>query len=265
MPFFSIITVCFNAEKYIVETMKSVYEQTFQDIEYIIVDGLSNDGTISKINRIKKEYDSTNITKVISEADKGIYDAMNKGIRISQGRYCYFLNAGDSLVAADVLYQIAEQIGNHPYGYVYGDIFSVSATFKKYVKAQNMQIISTSLAMPYCHQAVFVSKDYINNHKFDLKYKNAADYNQCIQLYMSDLEYLYVNIPIANYQIGGRSETGALSYLKEKIIIRENNCLKKPSKLQNDYMILKTQIQVFIKRILPLSLIETIRRIKAKY
>ena len=92
VPKISIITVVFNGESLIERTIKSVLEQTFASIEYIIVDGLSNDGTLS----IAKQY-SSSITKIISEKDHGIYDAMNKGLKMATGNYILFLNAGDEL------------------------------------------------------------------------------------------------------------------------------------------------------------------------
>ena len=88
MPLFSIITVCFNAADLISETMKSVYKQTYDDYEYIIIDGLSTDNTIQVVNDIKDFFDTKGITIVISEKDHGIYDAMNKGAKIATGRYC---------------------------------------------------------------------------------------------------------------------------------------------------------------------------------
>ena len=107
VPKISIITVVFNGESLIERTIKSVLEQTFASIEYIIVDGLSNDGTLS----IAKQY-SSSITKIISEKDHGIYDAMNKGLKMATGNYILFLNAGDELYAKDTLSKVFENFIN---------------------------------------------------------------------------------------------------------------------------------------------------------
>lgn len=89
-PKFSIITVTYNAEKVLEDTIQSVISQTYHHIEYIIVDGASKDGTLSIINRYR-----SHIHTVVSEPDKGLYDAMNKGIALASGDYLCFLNAGD--------------------------------------------------------------------------------------------------------------------------------------------------------------------------
>ena len=100
-------------------------------------------------------------------------------------------------------------------------------------------------------------------HPFELKYKNAADYNQCVQLFKTNVEYLQVDVVIANYQIGGKSETGALNYFKEKCEIRRLNNFLKPSKFENDIVLLKMRIRILIKRILPSSMTEKIRKVRA--
>ena len=90
-PKFSIITVTYNAEAVLEDTIQSVISQTYHHVEYILVDGASKDGTLSIIDRYRDR-----ITRIVSEPDKGLYDAMNKGIRLATGDYLCFLNAGDS-------------------------------------------------------------------------------------------------------------------------------------------------------------------------
>lgn len=262
MPLFSIITVCFNASDLIVDTMKSVYSQAYDNYEYLIIDGLSKDNTLQVIDETKDAFDSRGITKVLSEKDQGIYDAMNKGARIATGKYCCFLNAGDTFASADVLEKLATQMADNKF--VYGDIYSVSTTFKKFVQAKSMDVVEDTLNMPYCHQALFVEREILLAQPLDLKYKNAADYNQCVQLYKSNLPYLHADVIVANYQIGGKSETAALSYLKEKFDIREKNGFAKPTQGENQKTLQKTKLRIFIKRLLPASMTEKIRRSKAK-
>jgi len=113
---FSIITVCFNAEKDIEKTIKSVLIQDYPEIEYIIIDGNSTDNT----NNIIKKY-KNNIDIYISERDNGIYDAMNKGITLSTGDYIFFLHAGDLITAPDILTRINEVIEDEQLDIYYGD------------------------------------------------------------------------------------------------------------------------------------------------
>ena len=101
-PKISVITICYNAERYVEKTIESVLHQTFQDYEYIIVDGGSTDGTLDIIRR----YESNPHVKWISEPDKGIYDALNKGIKMSTGEWINCMNAGDCFASDDVLEKV---------------------------------------------------------------------------------------------------------------------------------------------------------------
>ncbi len=98
----SIITVTYNAEKELPATMQSISEQTFGDYEHLVVDGASSDGTLAVAERY-----ASGRTRVVSEPDQGLYDAMNKGLRLAEGDYVMFLNAGDALVGRDALARIA--------------------------------------------------------------------------------------------------------------------------------------------------------------
>ena len=102
---FTLITVTYNAGKVLEDTIQSVIFQTYRNVEYIIVDGGSKDNTLE----IAAKY-RDRISKVISEPDKGLYDAMNKGIRLATGDYVCFLNAGDKLHGADTLAKIVDKI-----------------------------------------------------------------------------------------------------------------------------------------------------------
>lgn len=128
-PRFTIITVCYNAEKDISPTMQSVLEQRCQDYEYIVKDGGSTDGTLEQIQKTLREYGRDSASKlddapnegynqyrVISAPDHGIYDAMNQAIEEARGQYLYFLNAGDVLADADVLGRVSEFIESHSVG-----------------------------------------------------------------------------------------------------------------------------------------------------
>ena len=104
-PKFSIITVTYNAEAVLEDTIQSVISQTYHHVEYILVDGASKDGTLSIIDRYRDR-----ITRIVSEPDKGLYDAMNKGIRLATGDYLCFLNAGDSFHEDDTLQQMVRSL-----------------------------------------------------------------------------------------------------------------------------------------------------------
>ena len=116
-PKFSVITVTYNAAAVLEDTIQSVISQTYHHVEYIIVDGASTDGTLSIINRYKDH-----IARIVSEPDKGLYDAMNKGIRLATGDYLCFLNAGDSFHEDDTLQQMVHTLpGNELPDVLYGE------------------------------------------------------------------------------------------------------------------------------------------------
>ena len=125
-PKFSIITVTYNAEKVLEDTIQSVISQTYHHIEYIIVDGASKDGTISIINRYRPH-----IHTVVSEPDKGLYDAMNKGIALASGDYLCFLNAGDCFHEDDTLQQMVHTInGSELPDVLYGETAIVDQEYR---------------------------------------------------------------------------------------------------------------------------------------
>lgn len=197
-PRISVITVCYNAAKTLENTILSVINQTYKNIEYIVVDGASTDGTIDLINKYCEK-----IACFFSEPDNGIYDAMNKGIKLASGDYVYFLNAGDVLFDADVLRTIAYYLDGKSvyYGDAYtrdslGDIqgFRIGP-FSKY------RLARTNI----CHQAIFYPTEWISKDLYNLKYRLLADYVMNIKLWRR-VKFVYISIPIIIYEGGGISD-----------------------------------------------------------
>lgn len=182
-PLFSIITITYNAEKVLERTIQSVVAQKRQlpSIEYIIVDGASKDHTMHIVEDYK-EY----IDKVTSEPDKGLYDAMNKGIAQATGQYLCFLNAGDKFHEADSLSQIAKKIeGLELPDILYGqtDIVNLAGGFlhKRRLQApEKLNWKSFKKGMLVCHQAFFARRDIAEN--YNLHYRYSADFDWCIRL-----------------------------------------------------------------------------------
>ncbi len=172
--FFTIITVCYNAEKYIEKTIQSLLEQNFKDYEYIIKDGASKDGTMNIVNKLLKEDDNFHI---LSAPDKGIYDAMNQAIEMAKGKYIYFLNAGDCFAAYDVLQKTYDFIRINQGDIVYGNVIQNQGEhrmIRKYGRiCSNKYFFLTGDCI--CHQALFAHRDTFKEKTFDLKYKVCAD------------------------------------------------------------------------------------------
>ncbi len=197
-PKVSIITVVYNGIEFLEETIKSVISQTYPNIEYIIVDGGSTDGTLDII----KKYEA-HITKWISEPDKGIYDAMNKGIDLATGDWQNFLNAGDSFVDNNVLEKIfTTNLENITL--VYGDIIAIRENGQKLnvnaieLKDDN----SIKKGMKVCHQAIFYNKNIMI--KYDDKLRLKSEWKHLIEITRKEnFSPKKFNFPIVYYSVGG--------------------------------------------------------------
>ena len=169
-PLISVVTVVHNDRVGLEATIKSVISQTYKNIELIVVDGKSNDGTVDIINKYKCE-----ITNSISERDKGIYDAMNKGLILSNGDFVNFLNAGDVIHQKDALEKIVSVISDFNYVYfararvTYGKLFWVYPNMKI-----NDYILWLEHNLPN-HQAMFFPKSFYSSNVYDLRLTITGD------------------------------------------------------------------------------------------
>lgn len=193
----SIITPTFNSEKTLKETIESVVGQTYQNIEYIIIDGKSSDTTLSIIKEYSERYKG--IIKYISEEDNGIYDAMNKSLNILTGDFFIFLGSDDIFNDKDVLQRISLQLKNKDSVY-YGDVLFKN-TQKRYIgKITKYKILSFNI----CHQAIFYPQKLIKK-KYDTDYKILADYVYNLELYSTLQKFEYLNEIISIYNEEGIS------------------------------------------------------------
>lgn len=178
-PLISIITITYNAAETIPLTMASVAEQTCTDYEHLIIDGASNDNTIIIARQM-----GTPSLRIVSEPDKGLYDAMNKGMRMARGRYVLFLNSGDRFHTRETLGLYADAIKKKSPDIIYGDTDIVDALGKRlgprHLSAPAMLTVdSFSRGMLICHQAFMVRKAIAP--RFDTDYKFSADYDWTIK------------------------------------------------------------------------------------
>lgn len=182
-PVFSVITITYNAEKVLEDTVRSVVEQksNYPYVEYIIVDGASKDGTMKIVEQYK-----TYINKVVSEPDKGLYDAMNKGIDMATGDYLCFLNAGDKFHAPDTLRQmVATASGSDMPDIIYGEtaIVDKDGQFQHLRRLRAPEVLtwkSFKKGMLVCHQS-FYARRALAEH-YNMKYRYSADFDWCIRM-----------------------------------------------------------------------------------
>ena len=223
----SLLTVSFNSASTIKDTIESIRSQNYKDIEYIIVDGNSTDGTIN----ILKSYDSF-ISKWISEPDKGIYDAMNKAIKMATGEVVGILNSDDFYANHQILAQVAREFSDPSIDVVFGDLVFVdsqnlSKTVRKYSSAKWHPGKFAWGFMP-AHPTVFIRRKYYDQFGlFKTDYKIAADYELLIRfLFVHQLKYKYLPITMVKMRRGGVSSRNLMSnvILNNEIIrgCREN-------------------------------------------
>jgi|694.fasta_scaffold154801_3 glycosyltransferase involved in cell wall biosynthesis len=212
----SIITVTLNNLEGLRRTLNSVLAQKNDLVEYVIIDGGSNDGTLSFLNT-----NSEKINKYISEKDNGIYDAMNKGALLSQGRYLLFLNSGDELCNCAInLYN--SEINISHYDFYYGQIYlkNGNESESKYeIKIPNYHQLGYGMSI--FHPSTLISKtQFFKLGMYDCSFRLAADYNFFLKAYIKNASFKYINKPLAIYESGGFSSQNANLSLIENIKIK---------------------------------------------
>ncbi len=235
----SIITVVWNNEATIKDAINSVLSQTYKDIEYIIVDGASTDGTIE----IVKSY-GDKITKFISEADKGLYDAMNKGIALATGDVVGILNSDDFYIDDHVIENVVKVFHEKNVDSMFADLV--------YVKPDNLQKVvryydsskflpdKFQYALYPAHPTFFVKKwvyDKYGLYKTD--YKIVADFDIMARfLYTHNISYAYLNQPIIKMRVGGVSTSLSslwINTLEQLRVCNENNISSNIFKILSKY------------------------------
>lgn len=204
-PIISIVTVCYNTEGCIAETIKSVAKQSYQNIEYIIIDGGSKDHTIE----IVKSYNDT-VAKFISEPDNGIYDAMNKGIDLSTGEWVLFLNSGDTLHNPFVISDFVNYLNSSKEETVYLGLIQTTISGSKGKVVKPKTEISPWYTPP--HQGTFFPLRLLKENKFNLSFNILGDRELYIRLMKTkNLTPTILPIIVANYDLGGISSDGTKS------------------------------------------------------
>ena len=218
----SIITVTYNAASVLKRTLNSVKAQSWQQIEHLIIDGASKDETISMAETYKAQCPYEVV--ILSEPDKGLYDAMNKGLRLATGDYLVFLNAGDTLHAADTLETIVRSAQPLP-GVLYGDtaITDEQGNFlhlRRLRPPKKLSWKSFRQGMLVCHQAFYALTDIAKNLPYDPRYRYSADVDWCIRVMKEaqkrQLPLVNTQAILADYQEEGQTTIHHRDSLKER-------------------------------------------------
>tara|TARA_B110000090_G_scaffold159286_1_gene175486 strand:- start:508 stop:1257 length:750 start_codon:yes stop_codon:yes gene_type:complete len=210
-PLISIITVVYNGVKTLEQTIQSVINQTYKNIEYIIIDGGSVDGTV---DIIKKHEDQ--IALWISEPDKGLYDAMNKGISKAKGLLVGMINS-DDWYEDNAVELIADAFQKHPDKQIFhGNRYDVLKNGTKSIrKFDSSELKFIYHGMVYNHPSMFVHKDIYEVNRYNVKLKSLSDYQLVLKIYLENKNlFLYINKCYVNYRLDGISSQLSL---KEKL------------------------------------------------
>jgi len=192
----SIVTISYNAERTIENTILSVINQTFDDFEYIIIDGNSSDSTLDIINKYENK-----ISCWISEPDEGLYNAMNKAIKMANGAWIAYMNCGDTYADADVLMRVFKKVIPSDVSVIYGDTLKTESDSSRYERGWPVEFIKKH--QPFIHQAAFFSlKDKCVAY-FDENFKVASDYNTTFKYYVKygAKSFLYLPVLICKYDV----------------------------------------------------------------
>jgi glycosyltransferase involved in cell wall biosynthesis len=258
----TIITVVYNSEKYIKDTIESVLKQTYENVEYIIIDGGSNDKTMDIVNSY------SGIDVVISESDSGIYDAMNKGIKLSHGQWINFMNSGDVFHSDTVVADIFTSKNINNYGLIYGNVnyYSLEQNIN-YAKGGEIKFSDLYYDMPICHQSMFVKKKVFEKiGVYDKEYKVIADYEHLVRIYQdTSIFKKYFDIVISDFLIDGFGKNNEKEGLFEHVILSKKYFKKSVSIFTHALYLIKyfrLLISYFLQK---LSFYKLLRKIKYRF
>jgi glycosyltransferase involved in cell wall biosynthesis len=250
----TVVTVVFNGEKSLEETIKSIINQTYQNIEYIIVDGGSTDGTLDIIRKYEHAIDHW-----VSEPDKGIYDAMNKGISIASGDWINFMNAGDSFYSPDTVKRIFDCV-IHNEKILYGNVHIRYKDFVRVEVASNPRKLWRG--MQFSHQSVFCDLEYHKQNLFNIKNKICADLEFFYKAYKNQINFKHVPVIVSSVEVGGVSESNRLKTLKLSHEAVCNGGALPIVKVYYLYKYIDTIFRSYFKFILPASIVKKLIQLK---
>lgn len=215
MDSISVITVTRNCAPLLKRTIDNVTAQDYPQLEYVIIDGASEDNSIDTIRN------SSGISNWISEPDKGIYDAMNKGVRIATGEWILFMNAGDTFATPDTVRKLMEQAAAHPEAdVIYGDVIRCGSEGNDSIKAASDVLKGHRLA--FCHQSVMCRRRLLLDTPFDISHRYSADFKFFKILAQNGKVFRHVNFPVARFDTTGISTRNRAKGLADNMkVVRE--------------------------------------------
>jgi len=239
---FTVVTITYNAEAVLQRTLDSVLRQSYEDVEHLIIDGASTDGTLAMAEAYKRLSDGSEENQhqviIASEPDRGIYDAMNKGLTQASGDYIIYMNAGDSFAQDDTLEEVARRcrLNELPTdelpGVLYGntDIVDGDGRFlhpRRLQPPERLTWRSFRQGMVVCHQAFYARTDIAKNLQFDTRYRFSADVDWCIRVMRESermgLPLYNIGMVVANYMEEGATTKNHKASLRERYLVMQSH------------------------------------------
>jgi glycosyltransferase involved in cell wall biosynthesis len=253
VPKISVVTIAFNDLSGLRQTMESVLSQTYPNIEYIVIDGGSRDGSAELIKE-----NAAKIAYWISEPDQGTYAALNKGATRCTGEWVVFMNSGDDFANADIVQQVSSSLLDPSVSFVYGD---------KIVKYESYEVISKAgpvanlwMGSQFSHQSVFIRNSVQKEHPYNLKNRISADFEFFFSSYAAGQRFVQLNLPVSRVSAGGISDRDRLENIAA--FYRVVRSLRPALSVHGYYlsMLVMQFVKLSLKRLLPEQWIHRYRR-----
>ncbi|WPC68123.1 glycosyltransferase family 2 protein [Rhodoferax ferrireducens] len=257
LPLITVVTVVFNGELHIEKTIESVINQTYSNVEYIIIDGGSTDGTLEIIDKYENEIDYW-----ISEKDDGIYDAMNKAIELATGSWINFMNAGDIFYSRDTLETLFNADSwNNDDDIVYGNVHIRYPDFTRVEKAGKLSRLWSG--MQFCHQSAIVKTSYHKSRKFNSRNRIAADLEFFYSSYKNGARFRFEEIIMSSVSTGGLSESNRIKTIMSSRDAVCNSGCRRSVILFYMLLVIDVMFRGLLKKILPVRITNKIIQMKS--
>jgi glycosyltransferase involved in cell wall biosynthesis len=250
LPKISVVTINFNMATELAQTIGSVLDQDYPNIEYIIIDGGSTDGSIDVIRRY-----ADRVVYWISERDDGRYYAMNKGVKATTGDWIIFINSGDCFHDTRVVSDVFLKEPHHNADVVYGHVlrrYSKEAVERE-IPAQPLSVLP--LRMPCSHQSMFARREMLLDHPFSLELSIAADHDFVLRAMIAGARFHKVDRIISVFSTGGISDRLRFEALRQnRMVLRRLNMMTPKLSITHAVMLVRALGGAWLKRVLPLPL-----------
>jgi len=251
----SIIVVSLNTNLKLKATINSIRKQSYNKFEVIVIDGLSKDESIETIYKNKDI-----LNKYLIEKDDGIYDAMNKGIKLAEGTWTIFLNSGDIFYDENILLNFSKILEKKDEDVIHADTVVRNENMKYNLSSKIFN--HKTHRIPFCHQSSFTKTSILNKNLFNLKYKLSSDFELFLRLFKQKKKFTKVNMIIAEIESGGLSDTNRFQVLKENFDILKTNKMLTLSRSMIIFDFIYLFISKIIKTLIPNKFLNYVLKLK---